>query len=580
MYSDVEEIKKLIKTQEDDTAFGELRDQMESDFGLLTLEEYSAESGYNSYTSSAPRNFFDKVLDGLNRSQLSIQIKLPEKASEKDRRAASTGELYLFGALSDIDRTMRNRGEPPLRQQVGFYLCARGWIAGRALVYVKDDNTIFDVQATDPLHVTYERGSRGFIWWANKRKLTKAQIKSEYDKDIDEKDAEGIDWWDEDSNTIIIKDEAVKGAGKHGIGHPPVYVGSVGSMPTIQTKDGESAIQHRGDSVWAASRNLYKPLNQITSRIMDSIDRSVVGSIKHYSTDGTKDLGSDPYRTYQEIKLSRKDEEDIEPLELPKLPPEIVALDQKIQQDIAQSTLPYPLAYGGTKAAETGVALSTRLDQTKSVYNPRTEALEQYYMWLCEELLSQFAENAQGPTELKGYGSDGQFFSVKVKPKDINPNWSVEVKCEPTMPRDKEAEIMMALAATSKRGPEDEPLMDYQTAREDILHLRDPDAIEDKILVQWGKRLEPIRNSRVVEALVNAGEKELAAEILRLLQSQGGGQPPPEGGAGAPVGAQPPPNQPPPALVQLVDQLAQNPQTAPIAQAIVQAVSGGQQPPM
>ena len=75
---------KIIQLVEDkETELSDIRTQMESDFDLLTLEEFSAKKGYESYTSSQPRNFFDKVTDALNRASLSIQIKLPEDAKEE-----------------------------------------------------------------------------------------------------------------------------------------------------------------------------------------------------------------------------------------------------------------------------------------------------------------------------------------------------------------------------------------------------------------------------------------------------------------------------------------------------------------
>ena len=89
---DANQIITLVSDKE--TELSELRTQMNEDFELYTLEKYEAESGYESYTSSQPRNFFDKVTDALNRAELSIQIKLPDDAKEKERRAASTGELY------------------------------------------------------------------------------------------------------------------------------------------------------------------------------------------------------------------------------------------------------------------------------------------------------------------------------------------------------------------------------------------------------------------------------------------------------------------------------------------------------
>lgn len=565
MYDNISEITKLITEKEKDMK--DLLDQMEEDFvERYCLAEYQAEAGYESYTSSAPRNFFDKVNDGVNRADISIQIKLPDDAKEEQRRGASVGEQYLWGALDEINRNFRG-SEPPLREQIAFYECLRGQVGLRALVYQLKGRTVFDVLVWDILHTTWEKGKHGLLWGANKRKLYKAQIKAEYGFDINGEDAELIDWFDEERNAIIIDNAWAKKPKAHKIGHCPVGIFSVGSMPTIQTQKFESTLQHRGHSVWAASRNLYEPMNKLTSRTMDRYEASVVGSIVHKSKDGKAALkdGVDPFRTFQEIKIA--EDESIQPLMVPGAPPETAIIHSIIDKDMDQSTLPYPLSYGGTRAAETGVALGIRIDQTKSVYSPRTSTLEQAYTWLCEELLGQFNERISQKTTMRGFKPDGKFFSLQVKPKEIDPAWYVVVSVQPKLPRDKQAELQMALAATMRRGPGMPPITSMHTAREDFAHLKDPDAEDDKILEEMGEDLEPIKIARIAAALKERGKEDLAQEVLMLLK---------------PPGARPQPQMPPELLAAAVEALAMNPETAPIAQAIMQVMGvtpPGQEPP-
>ncbi len=533
MYDTVAEITQAIKDK-DDTLVN-LKSRMSDDFDLYTLLPYEADSGYEAYTTSAPRNFFDKVSDGLDSAELSIQIKLPDDASEEDRRKASVGELYLFGALSEVDRNLRSIGEPPLRSQLGFYASLRGWLSLRCLVYPQKDRTVFEVLPWDILHTTWEMGPRGILWAANKRRLTKSQIYSEYEIEIKGKDAELIDWWDEDRNSIIIEADFIKKPTAHKLGHPPVFIMPVGSMPTIQNKSFASTIEYRGDSIYSAARGLYEPFNKITSRTMDIYERAVVGSIVHASKKGDRALEGDPYKTYQEIKISTDEDEIITPLETPKAPPETAILHSILNQDITQSTLPYPLAYGGTKQAMSGAALGVLVQGTKSVFNPRTAVIEQAYIWLCEEFLSQYKEMGKS-VNLKGFKPDGKFFITKVKPKEIDPEWFISVRYEPKLPRDREQEIMMSLAATQRRTSDDIPLLSKQTAREDILLLRDPDAEEDKALEEIGEGLPPIMAAKIAAALKARGKEDLAQDVLALLapqqaqramggQPQGGGQP-------------------------------------------------------
>lgn len=560
MFDTVAEILTAISDRDSD--LDTLKSRMESDMGLYTLAAYQAEKGYESYTSSAPRNFFDKVMDGLNSAELTLQIKLPEDASEKERRAASVGELYLFGGLCEVDRTFRQRGEPSFREQLAFHCNLRGWVAVRGLVYPQKDKTVFDVLVWDIIHTTWESGFNGLLWAANKRKLTRSQVYSEYGIEVKGKDAELVDWWDEERNAIIIEGEFAKSPQAHNLGHVPVFIGAVGSMPTLQTRTFDSTIQYRGDPVWSAARGLYEPFNKITSRTMDIYERSVAGSLVHKSRMGDKAIDGDPYRTYQEIKIA--EDESIMPLETPKAPPETAILHAIISTDIQQSTLPYPLAYGGTRQAMSGAALGILQESTRSVYNPRTGLIEQAYTWLCEEFLRQYVERGAQVVQLKGFKPDGKFFAVKVKPKEIDPEWYIMVRCQPRLPRDRQGEIMMALAATSKRAPDDIALISKQTAREDILQLRDPDAEEDKVLEEIGQALPPIMAAKIAAALKARGKEELARDVMMLLNPQAGQR------------AQGPP---PELLMAAVEALAGSgdPQLQQMAMALAQYVKGGPQ---
>jgi hypothetical protein len=622
MFDDIEEINKLVTDKE--AEFDQLRSRMDDDFDLLTLLEYepkdaagNTRKGYEKYTSSAPRNIFDKVLDGLNQAALSIQIKLQDNANEKDRKAATNGELYLFGALHEINRRLTRQGEPPLREGLGHYMCNRGMWGLKCVVYVPkgQKNLIFDVQPWDPMNMTWEMGPDGLIWAALRVMRSKAQILSEYKYTIQGKEAEVTDFWDEEGNSVLIgSSEWGKSPTKHNIGHVPVAVGVIGSMPTMQgrTASGDrtnatgttnasnegGAIQYRGDSVWTASRGIYGPRNSQISTLMDLAKRASVGSLVHTSPDGNKIIEGDPHGTFKIIPLITG--ETLAPLESPRAPPETGLILELMDQDLQQSTLPYPLAYGGTQQALSGRALAFLSDRTRSVFSPRTGAMSIAYTWLSEELLGQFAKKGFKSTEVRGYNplKNNEFFQVTIEPKDLKPSWFVEVKVEPRLPRDEETEIQMALAGTARRGPEDIPLISKRTARENILQIRDPDAEEARVLEEIGKALPPIMAARIAAATKAAGDDEGAELITAWMQSQGmmsGGQPPtgppgapgpgvppqpgPPGAPGVPPGPAGPPGQEEPPEVQVIKVVLQKLAeigAQQLAEPLVQALQGGQ----
>ena len=538
-FNNANDILQAVKGKENELR--DLRERMEADFDLFALTPYepqdaagNALKGVQTYTSSEPKNFFNKVLDGLNQAALTIQILLPENATEEERRQASLGELFLFGALSAIDRRLAKRGEPPLRESLGHFMCLRGLYALRALVYTprKNEDVVFDVIPWDPLHVSWEMGSDGPLWIANKRQASAAQIKSEYGVDIDGKMIEVVDFFDEKRNAVIVGTEFAKKLTPHNIGHVPGLVRFVGSMPSIQKGDFATAIKYQGDSVWASSRDLYKAKNKYISSLMELQERNLTGSLVYENEGGLKAIEGDPYRTRQVIKLVAG-KEKLYPLELLKAPPEVAAIADVVGRDIEQGTLPTPFAYGGTMVAMSGRALAILADATRSAYTPGTGAMAQAFTWVCEELLTQFVKKGTKEVEFRGYDKtkpkEQQYFTVKIGPKDINPDWVVSVRVEPRLPRDEEAAIQMALAATQRRGAEDIALMAKSTARERYMLMQDPEAENDKVLAEMGSALPPILAARIVAAMRELGDEQSADEAARVL-----GVKPPEKGVQLP----------------------------------------------
>jgi len=88
--------------------FEGLRDRFQEDFEQgYQLQPYEPKSGYESYTSSAPKNFFDKIVDGVNRAALTVHVNTGEEALEEERSDANEAELFLEGAFNHIDRLGR-----------------------------------------------------------------------------------------------------------------------------------------------------------------------------------------------------------------------------------------------------------------------------------------------------------------------------------------------------------------------------------------------------------------------------------------------------------------------------------------
>jgi hypothetical protein len=532
------EIVKLVDDKENSQAFSDLRDQMDSDFDLFSLEEEDEKTGHQSYTTPRPKNDFKKVLASVNKAELTWRIAVPEKAPEEERQAASKGEQILTGMIAQADRKLKQRGEPVLREGLGWFGCGRGVGGLRCLIYTPegdDTETVTDIRHVDPMQMTWEDGLDGMAWANIKYTITETEANDRWGDKVGEikgdtnREVKVYDFFTKKINAIVITDGDIEGTEAkfvkkpedHGLDHVPLWKGFAGSMPTVYRKEGDSTptLKYRASSVWDASRGIYKPFNNQIGFIMDTAEKSVAGTLVYASEDGKKQIEGNPFENYKVI-LTKYDKESLLPLETPKVPPESAVLMNIFDRDLQASTVPYPIGYGIDTQAHSGAALSMMNDNMRSIYDPYCNLVADGFRWLCEEIFSQFKQKGQKMV-LKGYNNNKKFFTLDVSPDDIEDDWYVVVTCEPKMPRDQANEITMAKAATDP-GPDGIPLMSKLTAREDIIHLQDPDAERERITEEKIRSLIDQNPNLALQkqalALIEKGDKWGALALLGTTQ--------------------------------------------------------------
>ena len=579
-FDNVADIQAAIKSQEE--IFSDSRGLMEDDFDMIFGESSGFTpkgTEYHEFIDPAPHNFFNKVMDGNNRALIRIAIKVPEDATDKEKAAASDGELFIFGALHQIDRRLLKRQQKPLREGLSWFGSARGWEAMRLIVHVPDGekDVAFDCVPWDLLHTTWESAADGLVWAAYKRWITKTQAKAEYGDEIGdeipEKGTQAIDFWDREGNSVIVGDKFIKANVPHGLDHVPVFINSVGSMPTVLSRDAENGsdsgntLKFQGQSVLAAWRDIIGPHNEEVSFYQDVASDARDAPLVYETETGTKGLEDTPYGSFKVIRL--KSGEVLKPIELPKTPPESAVVLDVIQRGRLEAALPQPISHGGSNAPESGIALAIRIDQTRSVYTPGTEILARAYQWLCEELIIQTKIKAgKKRMRLAGFDSQDEFFRITMTPGKLDPTWFFDVRVEPRLPRDEteEANRFMLLTAPTDGG---EAGLSYDTAREEILKLRNPAAEAAKVLRESMERLPPIQATRLAKAAQEGGGDEEAQVVLdwgvqerwlpqpRPEAPEDGDQPAATGDGPAATGGDPAQDQQIQQLVDVLDQIAQ-----------------------
>jgi hypothetical protein len=541
------DIVKLYDNKRSSLSFSELFVQMENDFDSLSLVEYAAEPGHQSYTSPKPLNDFEKVLNGINKASLTWSIATPDDASEDARDAASKGEQILTGIFTQVDDQLSNVGEPPLRQSAGWIADARGCLGLICLIYNDDKKeTVIDIRTIDTLHMAWEKGVKGFNWIAYEYTISKYEAKEKYGKEFTSDNVTVIDFYDTKNNAVILVDGSTKGTDNsqfikeptpHGFDHVPLWIEFAGSMPTIYNFNNQLQLKQRAKSWASSSRGIYKPFNKQVSFIMDTAEKSVAGTLVYETAEGKKQIQGDPFANWQVILT--KTGEKLMPLEPPKVPPESSAILGILDRDKQESTVPYPIGYGIDTQSHSGAALSMLNDNMRSIYDPFASLMERAWKWLCREIFIQFKLKGQ-KLNLKGFNSDGKFFTLEVSPDDIDDNWYIVVKCEPKLPRDEAGELQMSIAARTPDAT-GRPLLSDLTIREKILKLQNPDAedkrIEEQQVSRMIEKMLPFQVRKIAVEMVKQGDVQSAEELLSSIPAPSvGGQPGTQPQMGSPQG--------------------------------------------
>ena len=301
-----------------------LRNRMDKDYSLYRLDPYDAGDGYQSYTSNEPSTYADKIVSFVVGSEMIARI--PNVSEKEDIRIANNmKEKFFLGALRSADERIKKASMPSIKNQLGWYICMRGWYAGRALlVKDKDENTYVDITPWDPMHTYWSLGSEGLEWACYKVKKSKELVESQYNiklprnEDYDDEDwIDVYDYYDKEMNTVVLSNGRVaKKPTPHGANRVPVFLGPVGSAPMIQALNDmtpiDDTIADFGESVFKHNRENYDKNNQMMSIMLELTARARRQGLKIKSRDGMKTLDEDPYKEGTEISLAQG--EDVEPL--------------------------------------------------------------------------------------------------------------------------------------------------------------------------------------------------------------------------------------------------------------------------
>ena len=563
-----------------------LRTRMDADHQLYKLDSYDAGDGFKSYTSNEPQTYADKVISWMTAADLVVRIP-PNGNPRNTREVNNDKERFIIGALRSADERLSKRLVPSIRNQLAWYIALRGWYAGRALL-TKDgeDKTCIDITPWDPMHTYWGIGDDGLAWACYKVKKTQDEIEAQYGVRLGESrsDIDGInvyDYYDKEYNTVVVPGRFVKKRTPHGTeGQVPVFLGPVGATPLIQSMEWssiEDTLEDYGESVFKATRGVYKNHNFMMSVMLELTARSRKQGLKVRSRDGTKTLDEDPYKEGTEISLGQG--EEVEPLGLLEMANESGAFMGLVAGEMQRGSIPHTV-YGEIPFQLSGFAINTLRQGVESVLVPRVAAMERAYVSIANLLCDQYQSGAFKVMELSGQDNNRMYFSEEITPARIQDGGDPEIKVVTRLPEDDMSRYGMAQIA--REG--ETPLLPDLWIRDNILGIQDADQVEDAVKEQIAERTLPEAGIwSLYQAAMKQGRDDLAqmylGELVTMLFAkarqisdtlQGGGPgaqpgPPSSGPGGVPAGMPGPPPMPPPEV--MPPAMAGVPPPAPTPQA-------------
>ena len=581
---DVERIKELCDTAYNNTLATRLR--MIGDYQLYRLSPFTWRQIISdrippnsaTFTSNEPRTLADTVISILSESRISVRsptIDQPEPVRDAGRAA----EQLFNGIITKAEEDRSLLVETSLKQQIAFYMCIRGFVAGlHTFSKTPNGETVFHTEIWDPLNVYWgvasDSGGEGpgthrLDWICHYQDLDAWRIDARFGNGAGsisgtltpDYEHEGkpmfrvYDFYDREYNTVVADDMVVKRQKHFGQGYVPATVIPVGPAPFIV--DAQSATGYPedfGSSIFAHNRDLYPKVNAILSSKYERTLRMVNPATVQRSTTGRFTLPaniSNPYDRGNRYRLSTMNEEDIQPLRQPDLPRDALELEASLQVQIQKGGVPN-IVHGQSATPSSGYNTSLLISSQRHILQPRLDAMRQFYMGLERFTRRQFSTGFFEPMRLQGEIDRRTPYNRLIEPSVVSQAPAPIFQCRVKNPAELAQRIALFQATTQGQ----DPAFDLAYALDEVLEVDDPDSMLARLAIQSAKRALP--QTRIYEAIKAAEEigdemlaKLLAGALMQLMggppdtQGQGGGQPggPPARGPRPPSGAGPQPAQ-------------------------------------
>lgn len=401
-----------------------------------------------------------------------------------------------------------------------WYGFIRGWLVTRTLCYKSNGLFQPEVMPLDPKYVMWDVDRKGIVWATHTYRMSREMIGDTYGVELRStvEFANVMEFYDRHYLHLFFDDaERPALSVKHDIGECPIDVVPV---PTEPQSNSEKGLERRGESGYAANRDLYENANELASLWATMSKMQVFAPVGFLSERGRK-LKQRPFGFGIVVNLKAGEKF----IEIPTK--DMAASAQNLFGQylarLQRGGLPFT-DYGELGFELSAVAIAKLSESRDQIFVPRLKAKATIYRHIFHKIKRQTIGNGY-PLSL-----DDEELVFQVDASLFKDDFTIQISFHAISPEQNIANLNVAQAA--------ERYLSRYSINRDVLQLKDPakeeamkdmeeaeDVIQELKLFNFANRLAPVKD------LSDEELNEIRAMIIywKLMQMTGGGiQPPAE----------------------------------------------------
>lgn len=479
--------------------FSQLFSRMDKDRDLCTLKEFSLqdkddrdEPDVDNITLNDSRLLFNRVCEAINKANMQTVV---EGKGLKDKET-SLIEGFCTDLTAAVDVRLHEADLPGLNPYNIQQMVGRGRVATRVCLRMDGKKFVADLLPTDTRYFIYANSMDGLEWAAPRYYRSHDDIKTEYGIDLPAKTSALLtDFWDDEAERVHIERDLVKEL-PHPYGEVPFVIQV---SPTGLYSQDEDRMKHMGESIFAASRELYEQKNKAGSILMTLTVMSFYRGLQYESEKGAgaKKPLIPPYGKRIIVPVDKGMGYKAMPIEDVNNAARWIM--DMLEKGIQKAGLP-DTSYGSLTFPLSAVAIASLSEAEDQIYLPLLQGLSLYYQRLYRMCIRQFIAQKMSVA----LGDEG--WETEYNWRELDKKFTIKFKFFSTSPKQQIANYSVANTAANWYGRE--------SILADILHDQNPTESLNKWRASRAEDADPaIGLYNLGHALIDQ-ERDLEAELI------------------------------------------------------------------